>query len=299
MTAASRGDRLRAMIAQASSELARTYAPVTGPPAPGHVYAFPTDAEIAIEWLVVRAHPDDPRATLLVALDDGPLEGPPDVALDGLVGRPLTARCGQALWARTDLLPESRRVGLVPEEALLLIRRRIAELVRGRLNPSEVQLRVSCDPEYDHWLSFVEHARVQVGESLSRPDPVFSLRDLSDALPAELPAELQFALSAGPGGELMGDLEAAAQTAARYLTLDRPEGKLIFRTDPSGVVAIWAGPTPAPVLETRSATGAQAVAWLRSPSGGYHRTAVVLAWVADQVVVSVGSPHPQTLTFTR
>src|SRR5437763_1599639 len=45
-------------------------------PAPGDLYLFRLDTEIEPEWLIVRAHPDDPQLLLVVPVDDFPLAGP-------------------------------------------------------------------------------------------------------------------------------------------------------------------------------------------------------------------------------
>src|SRR5262245_36477151 len=119
-----------------------------GPPAPGDLYVFRLDAEVAPAWLVVRAHPDDSHLLLSVPVDDFPWAGPPDVILPQ--GR--TARCGQALWVPAGHLLPALRAGSVPEDVVRLVRRKVAELARGQVIATEQQQRADHDPAYEGWL---------------------------------------------------------------------------------------------------------------------------------------------------
>src|SRR5690242_17415698 len=96
----SRSELLRDAIAEASDSL-RTVSPdVTSSDArgvAGHLYVF--HVEVALEWLMVREHPDDEMLALLVPCDDFPLVGSCDVRVPlDLIDRPLIARCGEAIW---------------------------------------------------------------------------------------------------------------------------------------------------------------------------------------------------------
>jgi hypothetical protein len=131
-----------------------------GPPTPGDLYVFPLGADAALEWLVVRAHPDDHNLLFLVPADGSPLAGTPDVPLPhDLVRRPLTVRCGEGLWAPALHLQPGFRVGVLPAEALRLVRQKVGDLARGRVTGTEEQRRADGDPEYEDWLGRVERAR--------------------------------------------------------------------------------------------------------------------------------------------
>jgi hypothetical protein len=130
------------------------------PPAPGDLYFFPLDTGREPEWLVVRAHPDDPQLLLTVPMDPFPVAGPPDEVLPpGPAGAPRTARCGQGLWLPAGHLLASLRVGTVSDEAVRLVRRKVAELARGQVIATPEQQLADHDPSYESWLAGIELAR--------------------------------------------------------------------------------------------------------------------------------------------
>ena len=51
------------------------------------------------------------------------------------------------------------RVGAVPREALSLVRRKLADLFRGRPSGSDDQRQSDLDPEYEYWIGLVERSR--------------------------------------------------------------------------------------------------------------------------------------------
>ena len=109
-------------------------------PLPAICTCFDLAVDAALEWLVVREHPDDPDLLLVAPADDFPLAGTPDVVLPHeLVGRPLTARCGEGLWLPRCVCSSRLRVGTVPQEALSLVRRKLADLIWGRPSGSDDQ----------------------------------------------------------------------------------------------------------------------------------------------------------------
>jgi len=123
---------------------------------PGDLYVFDTDTNIAIEWLVTREHPDNPDWILLVPVDDFFLHGAPDLVLTERVGRPMIARVGQADWFPKSIT-KSLRVGTIPDDAITLVKRRLADLARGRkITPTSADF----DPEYEDHMHMVEKARL-------------------------------------------------------------------------------------------------------------------------------------------
>src|SRR4051794_948888 len=117
MTTPTPAERIRAALADASDSLRQQSLPEPGAtaPTPGELFVFDTREEFALEWLLVRFHPDDPRFALLAPADDFPLVGTPDLALPReLVARPLIVRCGETDWFPVALCSASQRVGMVP-----------------------------------------------------------------------------------------------------------------------------------------------------------------------------------------
>lgn len=123
-----------------------------------NLFVFNLDTDIALEWAVVRAHPDDPDLILLVPLDDAPFVGTADVVLP--VDRLLIARCGESDWFDLSVLSRGVCLGEVPVQP---IRQRLAELVRGRIVQSRPA--IDADPEYEQLLRDIQRAR----EELSGP----------------------------------------------------------------------------------------------------------------------------------
>ncbi len=139
---------------------------MTRPPTePGDLYVFPPGGAAALEWLVVRPHPDDAGLLFVVPVDDYPRAGTPDVALAAEVaGRPRAARCGQGLWIAADRFEERHRAGRLADEALRLVRQKLADLARGRITSSDEQRAADDDSDYAGWMEDVEAARQRLEE---------------------------------------------------------------------------------------------------------------------------------------
>ncbi len=251
-------------------------------PALGDLYLFRLDTEIEPKWLILRAHPDDPYLLLAVPVDDFPLAGPPDEVLPpGAEGRPQVARCGQALWLPAGHLLPPLRSGTVPEEAVRLVRRKIAELARGQVVATAAQELADHEPSYERWLSGVEQARRRLQDRVAGGRPLLRLAELAPAPPP--------GLAARAGGE------------ERYLEVLVGGGKLVLLADTQGVRAVWTGSvTEAPAL-TGEVDGGQlrAVTWQAAPDGGLARAEPGFCWLDGRVVLTVCSDPPQTLTLQR
>jgi hypothetical protein len=307
-------ERLQQAIAETARDLERAAARAserTGPPAAGDLFVFDTGEEAALEWLVVREHADDPSLLLLAPGDDFPLAGPPDLALGrDLVGRPLTIRCGEALWVPVGFCQQRLRTDLVPLEALRLVRQKIAELARGRTDESEEQRQADADPDYEDWLGLVARARERLQQRADQATPelglVIPLEQLTSRLPAELASEPQYALAAESGSPLLSSLsgalaESAAATRYHEIEIDN-SGKLVLQATESGVRAVWAGPRGAspPKLLGRTESGeALEATWQAGPEGKLQRAEPIFSWVDGQVVLTIATDPPQTLTIQR
>jgi hypothetical protein len=190
-------------------------------PTPGDLYVFDTGQEVAIEWLVVRAHPDDPDLILLAPVDDFPLAGTPDLVLPvERVGRPMTVRCGETDWFPRALFQPDLRVDTIPDDLLALVRRRLADLARGRALP-EAQA-IDLDPEYEDWLAEVAQARSTL---LARAE----LSQLTLRQPTPAPADRlpELALAAESGGSFRRMFSPSVVTEM-FAVADEP----LWRTNP-------------------------------------------------------------------
>ena len=125
--------------------------------APGDLYVFDTDTDIAIEWLVTREHPDNPDWILLVPVDDCFLYQAPDLVLPERVGQPMTVRVGQADWFPKSMFAQSFRVGALPDDIIRQVRQQFAYLARGGEISSTDP---GVDPEYEDHMDEIEKARL-------------------------------------------------------------------------------------------------------------------------------------------
>lgn len=156
--------RLKHAIGIAARDLAQheeTVRSMQSQGAIGQTYIIgPMDGiDAAIEWAIVREHPDDPDTLLVVPFDDFELVGTPDAWIPrSIVNRPMIARCGESTWINRALLLECGQAvltGWLPEAATRIIRRKLADLVCGRC-----RLRIhDLDPEYDNQIDRVRRAR--------------------------------------------------------------------------------------------------------------------------------------------
>jgi hypothetical protein len=191
-------------------------------PTPGDLYVFDTGQDVAIEWLVVRAHPDDPDLILLAPVDDFPLAGTPDLVLPvERVGRPMTVRCGETDWFPRSLFTPDLRVDSIPDDLLALVRRRLADLARGRALEPQAPT-IDLDPEYEDWLAEVAQARSTL---LARAE----LSQLTLRQPTPAPADRlpELALAAESGGSFRRMFSPSVVTEM-FAVADEP----LWRTNP-------------------------------------------------------------------
>jgi hypothetical protein len=301
--------RLRRGIADAtkSSESEPQLPPDRGPePVPCDLYVFDVPVDGAIEWLVVRPHPDDPATVLLAPADDFPLVGCADVALEHeVVDRPLTVRCGNATWVPAAVCPEHLRVGRLPDEAVSLVRGKLAALARGNLASQPDARAVEADPEYAAWLSDVARAREAVkaradAAPVRAGGRIFRFEQFTRRPPAVLTEDVPMTLAARSGGPL---LEAVAESLAgespRYCEVPLSSGGVLQLTaDDAGLRLGWAGPigSAPPHVEIVAPDAPLAVSWRAGTTAGFHRADAVILWRDGQVVLVVGTDTPETLT---
>lgn len=272
--------------------------------APGDLFVFGGEGELALEWLVVRFHPDDSTLLLLAPVDDFPLVGTPDLVLDAAdFGRTLTVRVGETDWVPARCCVARLRVGTLSEHALGLVRGRLADLARCRMLASS-DPSVDFDPEYESWLEAVRHARQSIvarAERLnSRSGEVIPLSRFHREPPSPLRSECEYALAAESGGPLLNELseEVAGGEAPTYLEIpDVPGGTLVLIADDSGLRPVWHGPmNAAPQLAGQNVMGEEVrVEWISGPGGRLHRTSEGLPWIDGRVIFRVGTEPARTV----
>lgn len=122
----------------------------------GNLYIFDTSPITAIEWVVVREHPDNKDIVLLCPIDTFPFAGSPDWRLN----YPNVARCGECIWVDKSIC--KILIGSINSVLLHQIRRKIAELATGNCYSSNEQKSIDFDCEYEDWMSLVRSAGVQI-----------------------------------------------------------------------------------------------------------------------------------------
>jgi hypothetical protein len=300
-------DRIRTAIAAAAESLPRSAGSVAADralPSPGDLYIFDAGEEVGIEWLVVRAHPDDPDLILLAPIDDFPLAGTPDLVLPAdRVGRPMTVRCGETDWYPKTLFTPRLRVGTIADDVVALVKRRLADLARGRALTPEVPA-ADFDPEYEDQMAEVARARVAL---LARSErvPLASLHvvplgTLDKAPPQPLACTPEFSMAAEAGGALFADLgqAIASRDDVRYHEMPEvPGGRLFLVIDPAGVRGIWEGPHgSAPALTSSSESGEMlSTSWRPGPEGRLYLTDRAFPWVDGRVALLIGTDPPRAM----
>jgi hypothetical protein len=269
-----------------------------------YVFGVPVDA--AIEWLVVRPHPDDAAIVLLAPADDFPLAGRADVPLRSeFVDRPLTVRCGEAIWVPASACREHICVGIVPDEAVTLVRQKLAGLARGNLPDQPGAPHIEADPEYAAWMAQVGKSRESV-EQRGDPSPlaaegiVLRFERFTAQPPRDFAEEPQVALAAKSGGKLLASLaESLASDSPRFLEVAlHAGGTLLVAAGASVVRVAWKGPNGAdpPSLSATGPAGRVVAQWRAGTQIGVHRAEPAFAWVDGQVTFLVGTDQPETFT---
>ena len=274
MTSQDRVERLQGAIAEASRRLehqSQLGVERSPGPVPGDFYVFGTPSDAAIEWLVVRQHPDDPGLVLLAPADDFPLVGRSDIPLNPqFLERPLTIRCGEAAWVIAKACPEHLRVGSVPNEAVTLVRRKLAALARG-IVPDEPGAYRCRSRSGICGVAGTDRRRRKAVEHRMEPitavgkTSILQFQQFTTQPPAGLAEEPQLALAAKSGGTLLADLaESLASDVARYAEVPlNSGGTLVLAADAAGVRVGWKGPAGEnpPLLSAFGAKQEAAAKW--------------------------------------
>ncbi len=288
-------DRLRQAVASAAQQVrSPTAEPPRPQPAPGDLYVLGTVGDAAIEWLVVREHPDEPQLVLLAPTDDFPLVGLADEVLPlELVGRPLVVRCGEACWVPAVACPDRLRTGMLPEGAVLQIRRNLAMAARGASPAARAGL-ADADPEYLTWISTVSRTR----EALQRradcgecgANTVIPVGRFSPTPPANLAVEPPLTLAASPGGLMYALGRALDDSCLGYWECEAARGtRFLLTADTEGVRVTWLGNVDIapPRLTALGLEGRTEAAWQPGSKPDHFHAAGLFPWIDGQVTFTL------------
>jgi hypothetical protein len=190
------------------------------------------------------------------------------------------------------------------EGAVGPVRRKLADLARGRLAGTPQQREADADPDYEDWIDTVEQARESLQARRQSVGIVVVLRDASPTPPPALAAEPHLALAADPGGDLLAGLEQAlmaVRAGLRYQEVSvEGRGTLILLLHEEGVSAAWTGPEgPPPLTEALTAGQPVAARWREGPGGTLWRAEPVFPWRDGEVILAMGPPPARTIVVQQ
>lgn len=266
---------------------------------PGALFVLPTSSPAAVEWLVVRAHPDDPETVLLVPVDECPLAGPADLRWARYeTSRPRTARCGQALWVSAPSLAWERQAGKLEPPLVAAVQEQLSGLARGESVVDDGQRSTAWDPDYEDWCGYVEQAREDAVRRLDRPLLCHDWSSLAAQPPAGLVAPPPLALAAESSDALESLLEQATQSALdniRYLAVGGFPGRLVLQVGLDGVCALWQGAAPPSLWGTTGDGKHTAAHWQPLADGTSLQSLPLFPWIAGQLTLRIGDGASQCL----
>lgn len=142
----------------------RNQGPAEGPPVAGDTLIFP-GVEPGLEWLLVA---QDGGRALLVPLDAMPLIGGRDMALEELLGEPLTARCSFPVWLADDALAAGSKARHVADVAVQQTLAKLEEVERNAGRPTLFEQEAEADSEYRDWKERLRASATQL-QARNRP----------------------------------------------------------------------------------------------------------------------------------
>lgn len=189
-------ERMRKKMGVALANLAEERAAATsrgaGPPRLGEIYLFIATSELPIEWVVVDQDPADPGYLRVVPIDTHPQVGSADVAVPawdsyewGQAGdgsESMSVRCGFSVRLAVEAFDPELCIGCLEAGDLERVRRKRDQIADGCLKPTQEELEVDSDPDYEDWreevltkaqleldkAALVQHSQESGGESEGR-----------------------------------------------------------------------------------------------------------------------------------
>lgn len=269
----------------------------TGPARPGDIFLFDIPRDVGVEWAVVLPHADDPGLLFSVPVDANPMAGSADISLpDTAACAPLVLRCGCGMWVPQEEFDLRLRSGLLEDKYVEAARKTLHHLATGDLASIPARHEVDDDPEYIDWLTDIDAAREAILASFGAKDFVIRIEDFR---PHQ--SNTAVALAAAAGG-LAGEVAKILHRLPMYhrVQIDHP-GDFYLLAEPQGIRALWIATsgTPPSVRSIDAGGRKRTARWVAKQDRSAYRTASVLPWRDDQVVLLVGKTKPRKLVVRR
>ena len=282
-------ERLRRAVADAIEEQKRLEDELLergGAPQPGDLFA-PQRPGDPVNWAVIQQHPDDPHLLFLVPADDYPPHGTSDVVVpDHAQYAPLTLRCGLGIWVQSDYFAKSRRVGFLDELTLHAARRKLADMVRGRIEGTAAARENEADPDYEEWMKRVAGIRAALESALDRYGVVLRLDEFRSGWPMNI-----FCDDPTPGTWSYGPLKHIAEGP----------GDLYFVADSMGVRGLWTGEGGPPPIRAVGDGGRmrRASRWSLTTDATSCQSTPLFPWREGRVALRIGPGKGHRVAIDR
>lgn len=165
---AARREALRQATGEAAGRVHRELAEAAARGAdvgPGEVFLCRATRDEPLAWAVVDVHPKNRGLCRAAPVDDHPLAGSDDVVLpDGVT----VVRGAGSVLVRSDAFEPALRVAVLPEAALVEVRRRRDEFSVGARRVSWRERQAEDDPEYRSWQTALGGAGARLDASARR-----------------------------------------------------------------------------------------------------------------------------------
>jgi len=151
-----------ASIASKSQRLEDALKQRRATPERGDLYLFnlkSSPEDVAIFWVIINRHSDDPQQLFAVPADTNPLIGSLDVPIPDLsLFGTLSLRLGRGLWLMESMFEPSLRLGMI--EALFIERAQfvMSRIVQNEWIGSEMQQATDANPDYIEWIEVIDQA---------------------------------------------------------------------------------------------------------------------------------------------
>lgn len=126
----------------------------------GDLFVFDTKDDLCLEWLLIRHHPDTSDLILLAPVDDFFMAGSHDVVISD-IERLMIVRCAEVDWFHRSIFSKIKNAycGRLLPEQLSLVRSRITRNFKFSDRPTEEEIAVDCDPNYEFYMEEIATTR--------------------------------------------------------------------------------------------------------------------------------------------
>jgi hypothetical protein len=262
----------------------------------GDVYLFPLSSAYDLSW-VIAASQSENGLLFAVPADGHPLAGLTDVLVsESTPWGTLTLRCAHGLWIHPCDFGSAKWIGTVEKIAIERVGRKLAQIAAGKLAGTAAQREAEANPDYEDWLTEVEHAAEALASALRFEAEELDIGDFSVAvLDEDSDDEIAIfkVLAAASGGELAETSADTGQVSREAPPERRVDflypGELSLVLESGGVAIIYrscAGAAPPPTFIIDPSSQWQPAAWATTPGRSLARAFV--AWVDGRVRIRFG-----------